>query len=110
MFQLQIVAVVFALGMLYWSYLSFRRGVIRLPEMVFWTLAWAGAILMAIRPSSTTSFMQSLHINRTMDLFVMVGFMLIWVVLFFNHLENRRLKRRLAELVKELALRESGDR
>lgn len=110
MFELQLVVVVFALGMLYWTYFSFRRSVLRLPETVLWALAWSGAIAIALRPASSAAFIQNLRISRAMDLFVIVGFLLVWVVLFFNHLENRRLKRQLAELVRQLALRESKER
>jgi len=39
-----------------------------------------------------------------MDLFMILGFMLVWIVLFVNHLELRRMQKRLQDLVRELAL------
>jgi hypothetical protein len=107
MIQLQILSLLFALTMLYWSYLSYRRRAIRFPELLFWVLTWAAFALVALFPASATVFVQALRVNRTMDLLTVVGFMLLWVVVFANHLENRRLRKRLQELVRELALRDA---
>ncbi len=104
--QLQILSVLFSLCMIYWSYLSYRRRTIHLIELVFWTCAWGAFALVVILPQTTTVFLQNLQINRVMDLFMILGFMIIWVVLFANHIENRRLRNRLQELVREIALRE----
>jgi len=42
-----------------------------------------------------------------MDLITIVGFMLIWVVVFADHLETRRLRKKLQDLVREIALRDA---
>jgi len=106
MMQLQILSVLFSLCMLYWSYLSYRRRIIRLTELVFWICAWGSFTFVVIFPQTTNIFLEELRINRTMDLLSLLGFLLIWVVVFANHLENRRLRNRLQELVREIALRE----
>lgn len=108
--QLQILSVLFALTMLYWSYLSFRRGTIRLLELGFWTLVWTGFAFVVIFPNSTALFLEKLRVNRTMDLFTVLGFIMVWVLVFMNHLETRRLQKRLQELVRQLALREGNER
>lgn len=107
MILLQVVSVLFALTMFYWSYLSYRRRTIRLPELVFWWFAWGVFTVLVLFPASTTVFLEKLQINRTMDLLTVVGFMLIWVVVFTDHLETRRLRKRIQELVREIALRDA---
>lgn len=103
--QLQILALLFALAMLYWTHSSYRRGTVRLPEALLWFAVWGGFCLVVAFPGSTTVFLQRLRINRAMDLFMILGFMMVWVVLFLNHLELRRLQKKLQDLVRELALR-----
>jgi hypothetical protein len=92
--------------MIYWSHLNYRRRTIRFYELVFWVLAWATFATVVVFPQSTTVFLEKLRINRTMDLLMIVGFMLVWVLVFANYLENRRLRKKLQELVRELALRD----
>jgi hypothetical protein len=41
---------------------------------------------------------------------MILGFMLVWVVLFLNHLELRRMQKRVQDLVRELALRQDEPR
>ena len=108
MLQLQIICVLFALSMIYWSHLNYRRSTIRLYELVFWVLAWVTFATVVVLPQSTTVFLEKLQINRTMDLLMIVGLMFVWVLVFTNYLENRRMRRKLQELVRELAIRD-GD-
>lgn len=104
MLQLQVLSLLFALAMVYWTWSSYRRGTIRLAELVLWMAVWAGFSAAVLLPQSVSVFVQRLHVNRVMDLFMILGFMLVWVVLFLNHLELRRLQKRLQDLVRELAL------
>ena len=108
MLQLQVLSVLFALAMIYWTWSSYRRGTIRLAELAAWVGVWSGFSLAVLLPQSVAVFVQRLHVNRVMDLFMILGFMLVWVVLFLNHLELRRMQKRMRDLVRELALRQ-GD-
>ncbi len=107
MLQLQILSALFALTMLFWSHLSYRRGTIALPELLFWVLTWSGFAIVVFFPGTTTFILERLRINRTMDLVTVAGFMLVWVLVFTNHLENRRLRKKLQDLVREMALRDA---
>ena len=96
----------FALVMLYWVHSSFRRGTVRLPELVFWIVVWAGFALLALFPGSVSLVVEELHLARPMDLVMVLAFMVISAVLFLNHLELRRLQRKIQDLVREMALKD----
>jgi hypothetical protein len=106
MIPLQAVSALFALAMIYWAYLSYRRRTVRLVELILWTLVWGAFAIVVVVPQSTSFFLERLHVNRTLDLMVVLGFMLVWVALFANHLQSRRLRKRLHELVRQVALEE----
>ncbi len=108
MLQLQILCVLFALLMLYWSHLNYRRRTIRFYELLFWVVTWGGFAAVVVFPQSTSIFLEKLRINRTMDLMMIIGLMLVWVLVFSNYIENRRLRKKLQDLVREMALRD-GD-
>lgn len=110
MLQLQILSVLFALAMVYWTWTSYRRRTIRLGELLLWLGVWAAFVLAVLLPQSVSVFVQRLRVNRVMDLFMILGFMLVWVVLFLNHLELRRMQKRVQDLVRELALRQDDPR
>ena len=110
MLQLQVLSVLFALAMVYWTWTSYRRRTIRLGELLLWLGVWAGFVLAVLLPQSISIFVQRLRVNRVMDLFMILGFMLVWVVLFLNHLELRRMQKRVQDLVRELALRQDEPR
>ena len=89
--------------MIYWTYISYRRATVRLSEFLFWLGAWGVFAFVVLFPSTTGVFLQRLHVNRTLDLMQIAGFMLVWVVLFADHLETRRLRRRLQDLARQNA-------
>ena len=100
----------FALAMLYWVHSSHRRGTVRLPELIFWIVVWGGFALLALFPGSVSVVVEELHLSRPMDLVMVLAFMVISAVLFLNHLELRRLQRKLQDLVREIALKEAPPR
>lgn len=110
MLQLQLLSLLFALAMGYWTWTSYRRRTIRFGELVLWLAVWGSFSLAVLLPQSVAVFVQRLHVNRVMDLFMILGFMLVWVVLFLNHLELRRVQKRLQDFVRELALRADDGR
>ena len=109
MLPLQLLSTLFALAMLYWTYLSYRRRTIQFFEFLFWVGAWSAFALIVIFPSSTNGFLERLSVNRTMDLIFIVGFMLVWVVIFADHLETRRIRQQLQELVRQITLKEGEE-
>jgi hypothetical protein len=110
MLQLQIISLLFALGMIYWTWTGYRRRTLRVGELALWVAVWCAFSLAVLLPQSVAVFVQRLHVNRVMDLFMILGFMLVWVVLFLNHLELRRMQKRLQDLVRELALKQDDVR
>jgi hypothetical protein len=107
MMQLQLVCLLFALAMLYWTYLAWRRRTLNAFELAGWFAVWTGFGVVVLFPASTRVLLERLHINRTMDLVSMLGFMLMWVVVFRNYVDLRQQRRRLQDLVRELALRDA---
>lgn len=110
MIQLQVVSLLFALAMVYWTYLAWRRRTLNALELGVWALVWGGFSVVVLFPSSTRVLLERLHVNRTMDLVMMVGFMVMWVLVFRNYVDLRQQRKRLRQLVRELALRDAdGD-
>lgn len=103
---LQVIALIFALIMIYFAYLHYRRGEINGLEILFWLMAWIGAIFMAIFPGIFRAFSASIAINRAFDLAMIGGFILITPLVYIAYIRTKRIERKLEELIREEAKRE----
>lgn len=103
MIGLQIVAILFALWMIYFSYLHFRRGEFKKVEFVLWQLLWLGLIVVVIFPKSVQFILKTFSITRTFDLVVIVGIIILFGITFRNYVIVKRLERKI-----ELAVRKES--
>lgn len=103
---LQIIALVFALIMIYFAYLHYRRGEINGIEMLFWLLSWIGASLIVIFPEIFRIFSNTIAISRAFDLAVLGGFILIIPLVYLSYIRSKRIEKKLEEFIRREALRD----
>ena len=70
---IQLVAIVFAAGMLFLTYNSFRRRELRGYELVTWTVVWLGLAAISAFPDVVRGLIVPLRIFRLLDLVVILG-------------------------------------
>ncbi len=100
---LQIIALIFSLIMIYFAYLHYRRGEINGLEILFWFIAWVGAIFMALFPGVFRVFSATIAISRAFDLAMIGGFILVIPIVYSAYIRTRRIEKKLEELVREEA-------
>lgn len=101
----QIIAILFAIFMIYVAFLHFKRKDINGPEVFFWTALWLGFIMVALFPKILESVSQLLFFARIMDLLMIIAFMILAFLGFQNWIANRRMERKIEELVRRQALK-----
>lgn len=106
MIGIQIVAVLFALWMVYFSFLHYRRKEFSKSEFVLWEIIWTGLIVIVLFPGSVRFLLDAFSITRTFDLVVIIGIMILFGVTFRNYVTVRRLERRIEATVRDQALKE----
>ncbi len=104
MIGIQIVAILFALWMTYFTFLHFRRREFGTIEAVLWEILWTGLIAVVLFPHSLDFVLHTFRINRAFDLVTVVGIVVLYAVFFRTYVLVRRLQRRLEELVRSDAL------
>ena len=102
---IQIVAIVFSLLMLYVTFINFKKDELSLPEALFFSLIWIGAIVLTTFPASADFILKTFHIYRLLDLATIVGFMILVGLIFKNYLEIKNLKAKIEKIVREKALK-----
>lgn len=105
---IQLIAAGVGAVMLWISYTGFRRRELRGQEFAIWAAMWGGLIVVSLLGDRLRAVIVPLRVARLLDL-VMVGAILFLAVLvLYLNRQVRRYDRRLAELVRQLALEEAA--
>lgn len=103
---LQLIAIIFALIMIYFAYLHFMRGELGTGEIISWWVIWAATIVIIIFPDLLSGFARTISITRVFDLMVIGGFILVIFLSYKAYIETKSLKRKIDEFIREESLLE----
>ncbi len=104
MIGIQIAAIIFALWMIYFTFLHFRRREFFVKEFILWFTLWIGLIVVVVFPGSVRFVLATFSISRTFDLVVIVALIILLGVTFRHYILIRRIERRIDELVRRESL------
>jgi hypothetical protein len=102
---LQIIALVFALIMIYFAYLHYRRGEINGFEMLFWLIAWIGASVIVIFPEIFRVFSNTIAISRAFDLAVLGGFVLVIPLVYLSYVRTKKIEKKIEDFIRAESLK-----
>ncbi len=105
MIGLQFVAIIFALWMLYFSYLHYRRHEFNRIEFMIWEMLWVGLIFVVILPQSVKFLIQAFSITRTFDFVVIVGMMVLFGLTFRMYVLQKRIEKKIQQIVRDSTLK-----
>lgn len=106
---LQIIALIFALIMIYFAYLHYRRGEINGLEILFWIGSWMGAIFIAVFPEIFRIFSATIAISRAFDLAMIGAFILIIPLIYISYVRTKRLEKKFEKFIRQNTLKEIED-
>jgi hypothetical protein len=102
---LQILGILFGLIMIYLTFINFKRKNFDTKDFAIWIIVWIFFLFMTIFPNLVYGIMQSLKIERTVDFFVIGGFMFFSVVIFYLYRSVRKNENKVEEIVRKIALK-----
>jgi hypothetical protein len=108
MIGLQLIAIIFALWMMYFSYLHYRRGEFNRIEFALWQVLWLGLLVVVIMPKSVQFLLNAFSITRAFDLVVIVGIVILFGITFRNYVIIKRLERKIEDSVRQHAIRDAA--
>lgn len=100
---IQIIGIIFALVMLYFTYVYYKRKSYSYRSLILWGLVWFGVLFLVSFPQIVYGIMGSLQIQRTADFFVMAGFVFFSVVIFHLYITVKKNNEKMEELVRNIA-------
>lgn len=107
-FWIQFLGVIFGLGMMYFTFVKFKRKEISRFELSVWFTGWILMVVIAIVPFALDPIITPLHFYRRLDFFVVLGFFILLGLGFFNYSTMKRMERRMEIFVRKEALQKDG--
>jgi hypothetical protein len=102
---LQILGILFGLVMIYFTFINFKRKDYDAKDFSLWLVVWLFFLVMTIFPKIVYGIMESLEIQRTVDFFVIGGFMFFSIIIFYLYKKVRKTEKKIEEIVRKVALR-----
>lgn len=101
---LQIIGLLFGVGMLYLTFLHFRRNEYQKADFVLWAAVWLFFIFVVMFPSTMYGLMETLKIERTVDFITIGGGFFFSMIIFRMYVSVKRTKNKVEEVVRKVAI------
>jgi len=104
MLGIQLLGIIFALGLLYASYMNLKKKSFTINEYIFWSVISIAIIITALFPSIFNPIVETLNFKRTLDFLTVVGFLFLITGLMYVYIVVRNLNNRLEKLARNIAV------
>ena len=102
---IQIIGILFALSMIYYAFLNYKRKQLKRGEFSLWVIIWLIFLVVAVFPTYLERLAKTLSIYRTMDFLIIIGFFFIIMLTFYNYIQVRKNNYKLEQLVRKIAFK-----
>jgi hypothetical protein len=106
-FWIQFLGVAFGLGMMYFTFVKYKRKEINRFELLVWFTGWIILILLAVFPFTLDFIIAPLNFYRRLDFFVVLGFFVLLGLAFFNYSSVKKMERKVALFVRQETAKEA---
>jgi len=106
MIAIQMLGLVIGLSAIYLTHLYYKRDSFTKKELVFWLIVWLCFILVSLFPEIASPVTGYLKLQRSMDLIMIVAFVILFSLAFHNYVATKKQETKLEKLVREIALKD----
>ena len=101
----QLLGTPLILGLLFYTYLQYRRKNISIQALTLWSTIWILITIIFIAPQQFYPLMTSLDIERTSEFVLSIGLILSLIGTFILHIRVSKLTNRMEKLVENIAVK-----
>src|SRR3989338_2608498 len=94
---IQILGILFGFFMMYYTFLQYKRKEFTIKEYSFWFLFWGTFVVVTLFPQVLDPVLSTLNIARTLDFFIIAGFLFLILVTFYTYTLVRKNQKKLEE-------------
>ena len=103
---IQTFGLVFSALILYLSFLYYKKKEFTLTEWGFWAIFAVLFGVVSLFPDVLNPIVRTLSLGRTLDLFIILGFMFLIAATFYTYRITRHTQKQVQEVVRKLAIDE----
>ena len=108
---IQIIGILFALFMLYFTFLHLRRKEFTIKETMFWIFAWLIFLFLSIFPMGLDFMIKDwFSFSRRLDFFIILGFIFLIGIVFYSYTIIRKIQNKIEKVVRKIALEKQRPR
>jgi hypothetical protein len=104
-YAFEIIGLIFLLGMIYQTYLEYKKKKISKLSLIFWMIVWVGGIFLTIFHYSINRILPALNLVRALDLYMILAFMFLFALVFYLFSKMKKVESRVETLTRILALK-----
>lgn len=101
---LQITGILFALTMIYFAVLHYKKNNLNGIEIVSWISIWFLAILIVLFPEIVRIYASSFAISRVLDLLIGGAFIVLFIMVSNAYIRVNKIEKKMDDLVRKIAL------
>lgn len=105
--SLQIIGVLFSMTMLYFTFLYYKKEHYDMKGLLFWSVAWIAFLVLSVFPETVYGVMEVLNVGRTVDFFVIAGFLFFSVIIFRMYIILKETQKKVEEIVTKIAIKKA---
>jgi hypothetical protein len=107
---IQVLGILFALGLIYLVFLNYKRREFSKAEFLAWLFFWAVFIAITLFPRVLDKFTKTMSITRVMDLLTVLGLLFVTVLAFHNYVTVKKNANKLETVVRKIALAKAEEK
>jgi len=105
-YKFELIGAVFILFMIYLSYIEYKKRNLSKLEFGLWLFTWFTSIILIFFRSKIMVLLKPLNIPRIFDLYTILAFMFLFVLIFFLYTRNKKTEKRVEEITRVVALKD----
>jgi len=102
---IQILGILFGFFMMYYTFLQHKRKEFTIREYSFWFIFWGIFVIVTLFPQMLDPVLETLNISRTLDFFIIAGFLFLIFIIFYTYTIVRKNQKKLEQIVRQVALK-----
>jgi len=110
MLGIQILGLLFALFMIYYSFINFKKKDFKKREFVIWLIIWIIFIVITLVPNVLNPIVGSLSLARKMDFYIIIGFMFLIGLEFYSFSIAKKNQKKIEEIVRVNAIKKEEEK
>lgn len=101
---IQLIGIMFAIFMVYLTFLNYKQGKFSNGEWMIWLGAWVIFLVVILFPSILSPLLETLNLYRAMDFYISIGFLFFILLIFNIHTSLKSVQKKVEVIIREMAM------